>query len=174
MTTIEAYDVLAPIAIVAAQRLAPRWLRTDPDFLQDVRLRVWRAARFRDRRYTEHPAPFATVIGRNAARDHLARRRPLGYRDSIVHRERTPRIASHGDLEPFAIQASPEPDPFASEELLAIVGRADLTRNERASVLHGFLDDMTHHEIGKRLAVTKDRSKRIRVNALAKIKRAIA
>lgn len=34
------YAAIAPLAIAAARRVAPRWLGCDPDFLQDIRLRA--------------------------------------------------------------------------------------------------------------------------------------
>ncbi len=175
MTTAEAYESVAPIAIASARRVAPRRLRTDPDFLQDIRMRVWRAVLHAARRNRlDNLKPMGVVVGRNAATDHLISLRPLGFRDSIVHRERTPRITPHGDIGEFPIAARPEPDPFADEALLAIVDRADLDTAERVSVVLGFVNDRTHHEIAQMLRVSQPAAKRTRARALAKLKRVVA
>jgi DNA-directed RNA polymerase specialized sigma24 family protein len=175
MTTAEAYDVLAPVAIAAARKAVSRHLRTDPDFLQDVRLRAWKAACHAARRgRLLDLVPFACAVGRNAAIDHVLRLRPLGFREAIVNAGDRPEITAHGDIDEFPIVARPEPDPFAPDDLLAIADRADLEPVERVSVVLGFAYDRTHHEIARALRISQPAAKRIRVRALGKIRKVVA
>ncbi len=109
-----AYESVVSIAIASARQVAPRRLRTDPDFLQDVRMRLWRAVLHASRRNRlNNLKPMACVVGRNAAMDHLIRLRPLGFRESVVHAAKAPEITPHGDIDEFTVEG-PDPSPTRS------------------------------------------------------------
>ncbi len=178
MTAIEAYDAIIGVAIASARNVLPRHLagehtlHTDPDFLQSIRLRAWRAALHAVKQgKTDDLVPYGCVIGRNAGHDYLASLRPLGYRDTT---NRAPRTISGGGLGNLTVLTPPDPDPFEVDDLVTRLERADLTTAELVSVLLGFARDWTRREIANLFGVTPASSQWTRVSALAKVRKAIA
>jgi DNA-directed RNA polymerase specialized sigma24 family protein len=178
MTALEIFQAIVPVAIAAARNVLPKHLagtsslHTDPDFLQSVRLRAWRAALHALKRgRTDDLVPFACVIGHNAGHDYLASLKPLGFRDS---RKRRPSVITGGGMDNLVLVAPPDPDPFAADDLMASIQGIDLTPLQAEVIQCTFAFDLSHREIANRLGISVARSKHARRDAVLRIRGAIA